>query len=263
MISLTVSDKLAVVTGGSSGLGEVFARKLAGRGYRLLLVARREHRLAALRASLGPDHEVMSADLTKEEDVEALARRLETSQDLDLLVNNAGFGTKGQFWETDYGRQLEMHKLHVMATLRLTRAALPGMVKRNRGGVINVGSIASFFRSRGNVSYCATKGWMNDFTEALYLELKGVRSAVKMQALCPGFTYTEFHDTLGVSREGISKSLWMSADAVVEESLRGLDKDKLYVIPGWQYKLLIAIGTRLPVRLRLAMQIASHIRGRM
>jgi short-subunit dehydrogenase len=258
----TAIDKLAVVTGASSGLGEVFARKLAGRGYRVLLVARRAERLTALRDSLGSEHETMAADLTREEDLELLARRLETSQDLHLLVNNAGFGTKGLFWETDYSRQLEMHKLHVIATLRLTRAALSGMVKRNQGGVINVASIASFFRSRGNVSYCATKGWMVDFTEALYLELKGARSAVKVQALCPGFTYTEFHDTLGVSRDGISKSLWMSADVVVEESLRGLERDKLYVIPGWRYKLLIAIGTRLPVRMRLAMQTASpHTRG--
>jgi len=210
------ADKLAVVTGASSGLGEVFARKLAARAFRLLLVARREERLGALAASLGSNHETMSADLTKEEDLERLARRLDTSADLELLVNNAGFGTKGLFWETDYGRQMEMHKLHVMATLRLTRAALPGMVKRNLGAVINVSSVAAFFRSRGNASYCATKGWINDFTEALYLELKATRSAVKMQALCPGFTYTEFHDTMGVSRSGISRSMWMPADFVVE-----------------------------------------------
>ena len=256
-------DKLAVVTGASSGLGEVFARKLAAKGYRLLLVARREERLGALAASLGPNHEVMGADLTKEEDLERLARRLEGSADLQLLVNNAGFGTKGLFWETDYGRQVEMHKLHVMATLRLTHAALPGMVKRNSGGIINVASVAAFFRSRGNAGYCATKGWMKDFTEALYLELKAVRSAVKVQALCPGFTYTEFHDTMGVSRSSIARSMWMPADFVVEESLGELERGKLYVIPGWRYKLLVAIGTRLPIRMRLAMQLRSpHTKGR-
>jgi len=257
------SDHLAVVTGASSGLGEVFARNLASKGYRLLLVARREERLSALAALLGPNHEVMAADLTKEEDLERLARRLEASADLRLLVNNAGFGTKGLFWETDYERQLEMHKLHVMAPLKLTRAALPGMVKRNLGGIINVSSVAAFFRSRGNASYCATKGWMNDFTEALYLELKAARSSVKMQALCPGFTYTEFHDTMGVSRNSIAKSMWMPAGFVVEESLRGLENGKLYVIPGRRYKLLIAIGTRLPFRLRLALQSRSpHTKGR-
>jgi uncharacterized protein len=257
------SDKLAVVTGASSGLGEVFARKLAARGYRLLLAARREDRLSALAASLGGDHEVMAVDLAKEEDIERLARRLESSPDLGLLVNNAGFGTKGVFWETDYGRQVEMHKLHVTAPLRLTRAALPGMVKRDLGAVINVASVAGFFRSPGNVSYCATKGWMNDFTEGLYLELKAAHSAVRVQALCPGFTYTEFHDTMGVSRNSIPRSLWMPAAFVVEESLRGLDRAKLYVIPGWRYKLLVALGTRLPVGMRLAMQgMSPHAKGR-
>ena len=256
-------DKLAVVTGASSGLGEVFARKLAGKGYRLLLVARRQEKLRVLATSLGGGHEVMPADLTKAEDLERLAQKLETSGDLQLLVNNAGFGTKGLFWETDYGRQLDMHKLHVKATLRLTRAALPGMVKRNSGGIINVASIAAFFRSRGNASYCATKGWMNDFTEALYLELRAAGLGVKMQALCPGFTYTEFHDTMGVSRSSVARSMWMPADFVVDESLRGLEKGKLYVIPGWRYKLLVALGTRLPIGLRLALQSRSpHTRGR-
>jgi short-subunit dehydrogenase len=256
------SEKLAVITGASSGLGEVFARKLAGR-YRLLLAARREDRLRSLAASLGEGHEVMAVDLAKEEDLERLALRLESSTDLELLINNAGFGTKGLFWETDYGRQVEMHKLHVMAPLRLTRAALSGMVKRNLGAVINVASVAAFFRSPANVGYCASKGWMIDFSEALYLELKSARSAVKVQALCPGFTYTEFHDTMRVSRDPIPKSLWMPADFVVEESLRGLERGKLYVIPGWRYKLMVAIGTRLPIGLKLAIQARSpHTRGR-
>jgi short-subunit dehydrogenase len=256
-------DKLAVVTGASSGLGEVFARKLAGRGFRLLLAARRADRLRTLAAALGPQHEVMAVDLAREDDVEQLARRLETSSELQLLVNNAGFGTKGLFWQTEYGRQVEMHKLHVLATLRLTRAALTGMVKRNSGALINVASVAGFFRSPGNASYCATKGWMNDFTEALYLELKTTGSAVKVQSLCPGFTYTEFHDRMGVSRDPIPKKLWLPADFVVEESLRGLDRGKLYVVPGWRYKLLVAIGTRLPMALRLAMQARSpHTKGR-
>jgi len=257
------TGKLAVVTGASSGLGEVFARKLAARSYRLLLVARREDRLRALAAALGPDHETMAVDLAKGEDLERLAHRLESSPDLQLLVNNAGFGTKGLFWQTDYGRQVEMHRLHVIAPLRLTRAVLPSMVKRNQGAVINVSSVAAFFRSRGNVSYCATKGWLNDFTEALHLELRAVGSAVKVQALCPGFTHTEFHDAMGVSKGNIPTSMWMPADFVVEESLRGLERGKLFVIPGWRYKLLVALGTRLPILLKLALQSRSpHTKGR-
>ena len=255
--------KFAVITGASSGLGEVFARKLAARGYRLLLVARREQRLRALAAALGPEHEILAADLAKEQDIERLAARLEASPDLRLLVNNAGFGTKGLFWQTDYRRQVEMHNLHVMAPLRLTRAVLPAMVTENQGAIINVSSVAGFFRSRGNVGYCATKGWLNDFTEALYLELKAVRSSVKVQALCPGFTHTEFHDAMEASKDSVPRSLWMPADFVVEESLRGLERGKLFVIPGWRYKLLVALGTRLPTWLRLALQaISPHTRSR-
>ena len=137
------------------------------------------------------------------------------------------------------------------------------MMKRDLGAVINVASVAAFFRSIANVSYCATKGWMVDFSEALDLELKAAGSAVQVQALCPGFTYTEFHDTMRVSRDPIPKSLWMPADFVVEESLSGLERRKLYVIPGWRYKLLIAIGTRLPIAMKLAIQARSpHTRGR-
>jgi len=257
------SKRLAVVTGASSGLGEIFGRKLAGKGYRLLLVARREEKLAKLISEIGSGHEFVVADLTKEQDLEGLAQRLAAAPDLALLVNNAGFGTKGFFWKTDYDRQLEMHKLHIDATLRLTRAALQGMMKRNSGVIINVASVAAFFRSPGNVSYCATKGWLNDFSEALYLELRTARSAVEVQALCPGFTYTEFHDTMGVSRNNIPKKMWMPADFVVEKSIRALGKGKLYVIPGWRYKLLVAIGTRLPVGMRLAIQARSpHTKGR-
>ena len=123
--------------------------------------------------------------------------------------------------------------------------------------------MAGFFRSRGNASYCATKGWLNDFTEALYLELRAVRSAVKVQALCPGFTHTEFHDTMGVSKGSVPGSLWMPADFVVDESLRSLEHGKLFVIPGWRYKLLVALGTRLPTWLKLALQSRSpHTKGR-
>ena len=257
------SAKLAVITGASSGLGEVFARKLAARGYRLLLAARREERLQALASSLGVANEAMALDLAKEQDLARLAEKIENASDLALLVNNAGFGTKGFFWETDYERQVEMHQLHVMATLRLTRAALPGMVKRNFGAVINVASVAGFFRSPANVSYCSTKTWMNAFTEALHLELQAAGSAVKVQVLCPGFTYTEFHDTMGVSRNAIPSKMWMPADFVVEQSLRSLDKGKLFVIPGWRYKLLVGIGTRLPTSLRLAIESRSpHTKGR-
>jgi hypothetical protein len=258
---------LTVITGASSGLGETFARKLAARGSNLLLVARRGDRLEALKGDLERSHgvsvEAFACDLSDESEVERLAARLESEARVDLLVNNAGFGTKGRFWETDWTQQLAMHRVHVFATLRLTRAVLPSMVKRGEGGVINVSSVAGFFRSAGNVSYCATKGWMNDFTEGLRLELDAAGSRVAVQALCPGFTYTEFHDTMGVDRGVVPRWLWMPADFVVEESLRGLEARRLFVIPSWKYRLAAAFSESLPVGWRLALERASpHKRDR-
>jgi hypothetical protein len=260
------NPRLAVVTGASAGLGAAFAEKLAARGFDLLLAARRANRLEELRSRLESQHgvrvEVHAANLSDPEACGGLAARLEAAPRVDLLVNNAGFGTLGVFWETDYARQEEMHRLHIGAAMRLTRAVLPGMMARGEGGIINVSSVAAFFRSAGNVSYCATKGWMCDFSEALRLELDDAKSPVVVQALCPGFTYTEFHDVLGVSRDALGKGWWMPAEFVVEESLKGLEKGKLFVIPGWRYKLLVAVGSRLPVRLRMAMQKMSPHRGR-
>ena len=237
---------LAVVTGASSGIGATFARKLAGQGFRLLLVARRRDRLEQLAGELNGGTEILAADLSEEDAQRALAERLTGDEDLQLLVNNAGFGTLGRFFAIGLESQERMHRLHVMATVRLTHAALSGMVKRNRGAVINVSSVAAFAQSPGNVSYCATKAWMNAFTTALDLELRSVASAVKVQALCPGFTYSEFHDTMGADRNRIPRSLWLSSDYVVDESLRALDRDKVVVIPAWRYKAIAAFIKRMP-----------------
>lgn len=260
--------RLSVVTGASAGLGAVFAEKLAARGSGLLLAARRADRLGELKARLesrfGVAVEVHAADLSDPRACEAFAGRLASEPRVDLLVNNAGFGTLGAFWETDYQRQETMHRLHVAAVMRLTRAVLPRMIARGEGAIINVASVAGFFRSAGNVSYCATKGWMCDFSEALRLELDDANSPVVVQALCPGFTRTEFHEVLGAGRDALGKGWWMTADFVVEESLKALQTGKLFVIPGWRYKLLVAIGSRLPVGLRMAMQRKSgHRRQRL
>lgn len=143
-----------------------------------------------------------------------------------------------------------MHRLHVLAAMRLTHAALTGMVARARGAIVNVSSVAAFSQSPGNVSYCSTKAWMNSFTEGLDVELRSVRSPVRVQALCPGFTVTGFHDTLGIDRKDIPGFLWMNADEVVETSLRSLDRRKVIVIPGWKYKLAAALMRHLPYAIR-------------
>src|SRR5690348_9421857 len=136
---------LAAITGASSGIGEVFARKLAARGYDLLLIARRRERLDSLGSGLAQTHaihaESLEADLTTQEGMERVAARLATEEPLGLLVNNAGFGTKGLFWERPVEEQLAMHRLHMDATMRLSHAVLPGMVRRNSGAIVNVASV--------------------------------------------------------------------------------------------------------------------------
>jgi uncharacterized protein len=149
--------------------------------------------------------------------------------------------------------QEQMHRLHVTATLRLTHAALGGMVARGKGAVINVSSVAGFGTAPGSVSYSATKAWMTMFTEGLDLELKSIGSKVKVQALCPGFTISEFHDAAKMDRKTIPGWLWMNADDVVDASLAGLAKDHVIVIPGAVYKALVKVETLVPRGLRAAM----------
>lgn len=242
--------RTAAITGASSGIGAAFARQLAAQGYNLVLVARRTAAMEEMAADLRKQHaisvECITADLTRDDDVAAVGQKLAAVPDLELLVNNAGFGTRGLFFQTDARRQDDMHRLHVLATERLTRAVLPELVSRKRGGIINVASIAGFLQSPGSVSYFATKAWMISFSEGLHLEMQIARSPVTIQALCPGFTYSEFHQTMGGSQTGLGKSWWMTSDFVVSESLRGLRDRKLIVIPGWRYRLLIRVIGILP-----------------
>lgn len=256
---------IAAITGASSGIGAEFARQLSARGFHLLLIARRLDRMQQLAAALPTPAQCLAADLAEPADRARVAERLAASPGLELLVNNAGFGTRLRFWEADLESQQKMHQLHVLATMEFTHAALKAMTARGRGAVINVASVAAFARSPANVSYCATKAWMLAFTEGLALELAASAPGVSIQALCPGFTYSEFHDVLGVDRNQTApRSLWYSAEAVVRASLDGLDRKKVVVIPGWPYKLLCAVLPRLPHGLRMALQgRAPHTRVRM
>jgi short-subunit dehydrogenase len=246
----------ALITGASSGIGETFARKLATPsklardGFDLILVARRAPRLEELARQLPVRTTIVAADLTTDTGLLAAEEAIAACPRLDMLVNNAGFGTLGRFWQTDLAGQQAMHRLHVLAAMRLTRAALNGMTERQRGAIVNVSSVAAFGQSDGNVSYCATKAWMNSFTEGLAIELRAARSPVRVQALCPGFTVTEFHDTLGMDRREIPSYLWMTSEEIVDASLRALERNKVVVIPGWKYQLAVAFMKSMPFAIR-------------
>jgi len=231
---------IALITGASAGLGLTFARALAQRGHDLILVARRTDRLEAIAAELAPsgtNAEVLSADLTLEDHLARVAERIRACDRLAMVVNNAGFGLDAWYYRSDLAGQSAMAKLHVLAPTHLTHAALPGMVARKQGAVINVSSVAAFLRGAGSVMYCATKAFLNSFSVSLAGELQG--TGVRVQALCPGFTYTEFHDVMGVDRKVIPKFLWLQADYVVQQSLRDLERGRVISIPSLRYKCAV------------------------
>jgi short-subunit dehydrogenase len=241
----------AVVTGASSGLGEVFARELASRGYDLVLVARRAGILRAFarewRQAHGVRVDVWPADLSDDAAIAALADRIAARKDITLLINNAGFGHGGRFYEVDFRPQRDMMHVHMIATAHLTRAVLPQMVERNRGAVINVASVAAFAIVAGNAMYDTTKCWTVKFSLAMAEELRG--TGVKIQALCPGFTHTGFHSAPvfeeSYKRFDIPGFLWGTSEKVVAASLGALRRKKVVVIPVW-YNKILALAPRLP-----------------
>lgn len=251
---MTGSERpVAVVTGASSGIGVTFARTLAAIGYDVILVARRKRRLEELARDLQMTYrvepEVLVADLSTDEGIHQVEERIAAAPKIEFLINNAGFGTVGRFWDTDLATQDAMARLHVLATMRLSHAALKIMVPRKLGAVVNVASVAAFAPAPGNASYNSSKAWIVTFTKALNLELRSAGSPVQVQALCPGFTYSEFHDVLGVDRSTIPSGWWTTPEQVVEESFKGLSKGKLIVIPGGRYKVLTAVLKFIPSQL--------------
>jgi uncharacterized protein len=240
---------LAVVTGASAGIGKVFCEKLARRGFDLIVTARNAARLEGLRQELegryGTAVEVFPADLTIDTDVSLLAERLTRSHNLELLVNNAGFGTRGKLSDASPAIQEAMLRLHVVAPMRLTQAALPVLLANGRGAIVNVSSVASFIYSAGNVNYCATKAYLTTFSEGLAAELSG--TGIKVQALCPGFTRSEFHQRMDADISELPRWMWMSADFVVESSLRALSRGwPVVCVPGIRYKLLVLLLRFIP-----------------
>jgi len=252
----------ALITGASSGIGAAFARRLARDGCDLILVARRRERLEELASELRTAHgiraETMATDLAQIAGIEQVEACIAAQGALDLLINNAGFGTYARFPEVSAARHTDMINVHITASVRLMRAALPAMLARGRGGIINVASISAFFPLPGNGSYAASKAYLVTFSESLQREVAG--SGVRVQALCPGYTVTEFHQTpeyAAFDRDRVPAKLWMSADDVVNASLKALRRGRVICIPGWKYRLIVALG-----RNHLIGEVLSALRRR-
>ncbi len=247
----------ALVTGASAGLGASFARRLAGCGFDLLLTARREDRLRGLAESLSSEHgvrcRVLAADLSQDTGIQRVAEAVRGITDLDVVVNNAGFGMAGTFMEAPIGKSLSMLTVHAAAVMQVTHAALAVMRPRGRGAIVNVASMAAFVVTAGDAVYEATKSFLVTFSEALALETRG--SGIRVQALCPGFTRTEFHevgDLADFDRDTIPRGLWMDADNVTEMSLAALGRSRKTVfIPGWKNRAATWLVRRCGVVRRL------------
>ncbi|GLP81728.1 dehydrogenase [Mycobacterium antarcticum] len=239
-----------------------FARRYALDGYDLVLVARDVERLERLAAELhdeaGVDVEVLAADLAVAADRAKVADRL--AEGVRVLVNNAGFGTSGEFWSADLEALQSQLDVNVTAVMHLTRAALPPMLAARAGTVINVASVAGLLPGRGS-TYSASKAWVISFSEGLANGLDG--TGVGVHALCPGFVRTEFHERAGIDMEGTPSLLWLEVADVVRDCLADVAKGQIVIVPGVQYKVLTTAGRMVPRSLvRAATKVVGRGRGR-
>jgi short-subunit dehydrogenase len=252
----------ALVTGATSGIGFAFARHLARAGYRLVIVARDGNRLAGRRGELltmgSPQVELITADLTVESDRQAVTDRLRASDDpIELLVNNAGSTLGVEFLQTsaaDLVRQVELNSIAVML---LTHAALPGMIERGHGGVINVASTAGLVPGRGS-TYGASKSFVVSLSEGLAMSLRG--TGVRVQALCPGFVRTEFHQRANIDMSTTPNWAYIDDDYLVATSMADLRANRPLSIPGALYKAIYLV-TRLAPR-PLVRRFASKVKAK-
>jgi uncharacterized protein len=249
----------AMVTGATAGIGKAFVRRLATDRYDLVLVARNGDRLEALAGELRSTYDVnvetCPADLADDEGCRAVEARLgDPERPVDLLVNNAGFTLNRRFVTGDVEDEEQMLRVLVRAVLRLTRAALTGMLDRRHGVVINVSSVAGFVPQG---TYSAAKAWVTSFTQGIAGDLAG--TGVQVLALCPGFTHTEFHDRAGIDMERTPEWLWLDADEVVSEAFTALERGRVVCVPGLQYKTIVTLSRHAPIRLLAG--VARRVRG--
>jgi short-subunit dehydrogenase len=244
-----IAGTTALITGASAGLGSEFARQLAAKGCNLVLVARNRARLeetaAGLEQRYGITAEVLPADLTDDAGVAAVVGRLsEPQRPVGILVNNAGIGLLHNFEDNPISEEKKHLKLHGETAMELTHAVLKGMLERGSGRIINVASIAAFL-PRG--TYSAAKAWLVSFSRWANLTYRP--RGIKVTAVCPGFTHTEFHDRMGMDKSVAPSWAWLNAERVVREGLADNERGKAVSIPSKRYKAVAALARVAPARL--------------
>ncbi len=253
----------AVITGATAGIGAAFARRLAAEYYDLVIVARGKERLDTLAADLNSRHgvevEVLAADLADEAERTLLEERLaDPDRPVDLLVNNAGISLNPSFLRGEVTGEERLLALNVRAVMRLTHAALPAMIARGHGDIVNVSSVASFGVLAPGSTYSASKAWVTNFSQSVGLAAR--RHGVRVMALCPGYVRTEFHDRAGIDVSGRPGLLWLDADALVVHALRDLRRGRRVSVPSLRYKAVVAALRHLPHQALQA--VARDRRGR-
>jgi short-subunit dehydrogenase len=236
--------KWALVTGATAGIGESFTRLLAAKGFNLVLIARDEARLheraAGLKENFGAESVVIVADLASEAGCAKVEDYIRTNE-IEVLINNAGFGINKAFTRSDLAKEEEVLKVLVRTPMRLMHVVLPAMKERNSGVVINVSSIAGFIAGG---AYSASKAYLTVLSESLSTELSATN--VKVCALCPGFTRTEFHQRGRMKMAGLPNFMWLNSDFLVAKAWKDTISGKPVSIPGWQYKILVGIISMVP-----------------
>ena len=236
--------KWALVTGATSGIGESFTRLLAAKGFNLVLVARDEARLheraAGLKEKFGAQSVVIVADLATEAGCAKVEDYIRANE-IEVLINNAGFGINKAFTMSDLAKEEEVLKVLVRTPMRLMHVVLPAMKERNSGIVLNVSSVASFIAGG---AYSASKAYLTVLSESLSTELSATN--IKVSALCPGFTRTEFHQRGRMKMAGLPNFMWLNSDFLVAKAWKDAISDKPVSVPGWQYKTLVGIISLAP-----------------
>ena len=264
-----MARRLALITGASAGIGAAFARILASHGYDVAVTARRADRLEALAAEIrlrfGVEAYAIPADLADPAGVDAVLAGVEAQgRVVDVLVNNAGYGLPGTYATTSWADQGKFLQVMLTSVCELTHKVLPGMVERRFGRIVNVASLAGLVPgAAGHTLYAATKGFLVKFSQSLHLET--LASGVQVSALCPGFTWSEFHDVNG-TRDQVSQSLptwlWLGADEVAAAGYEAAEANRPVCVPGAPNKLIAAIAKILPDEWALALMARQGARFR-
>ena len=248
----------ALVTGATVGIGESFTRLLAHNGYNIVLVARDlprlQERAKSLESTFGIATKVIQADLATDAGCKSIEDFI-TNNQIDVLINNAGFGLNKSFTMSQLDAEQQMLDVLVRTPMRLMHVALPGMKERNKGVIINVSSVASFIAGG---TYSASKSYLTVLSESLHTELLG--TDVKISALCPGFTRTEFHQRGHMKMKGLPEFMWLDSDQLVAAAWSDAQSGKAVSVPGWQYKLLVGVISSTPRR--FVRKIGMNLRKR-